>query len=165
MRRSVNRMALCKILVPFIKENLEFQPTGDLARDKNKGAGSLFSNESSNPGTQCSSFTLLEELVLMKFIRYLNSNHSWDNLESIFLKSSIKRAMLTKRSINYYRILGNNRENLRLEEQSCSLHKPQQQCLALTMKPGCNTLLKEYMKVNVKTLVTQSCLTLRSHRL
>lgn len=43
MRRSVNRMALCKILVPFIKENLEFQPTGDLARDKNKGAGSFFS--------------------------------------------------------------------------------------------------------------------------
>lgn len=153
-------MALCKILVPFKQENLEFQPTGDLARDKSKGAGSLFSNESSNPGTQCSSFTLLEELVLMKFIRDLNNNHSWDNLDSISLKSSTKKAMLTKRSINYYRTSGNIRESLRLEEQSCSLHKPQQQCLTLTMKPGCSTLLKEHMKVKVKTLVTQSCLTL-----
>ena len=68
--------------------------------------------------------------------------------------------MLTKRSINYYRISDNIRESLRLEEQSCSLHKAQQQCLTLTMKPGCSTLLKEYMKVKVKTLVTQSCLTL-----
>lgn len=81
IRQAINRMALCKILVPFKQENLEFQPTGDLARDKNKGAESLFSNESSNPGTQCSSFSLLEELVLMKFIRDLNSNHSWDNLD------------------------------------------------------------------------------------
>lgn len=37
MRWSVNRMALCKILVPFIKENLEFQPTGDLRGTKIKG--------------------------------------------------------------------------------------------------------------------------------
>ena len=81
-------------------------------------------------------------------------------MDSISLKSSTKKAMLTKRSINYYRISGNIRESLRLEEQSCSLHKPQQQCLTLTMKPGCSTLLKEYMKVKVEMLVTQSCLIL-----
>lgn len=79
---------------------------------------------------------LLEELIHMKFIRDLNDNHFWDNLDFIFFNLAKRRQCLIKEVVAISRIAGNVRENLRLEKKSCSLHKPQPHCLILMMKPG-----------------------------
>lgn len=79
---------------------------------------------------------LLEELIYMKFIRDLNDNYFWDNLDFIFFNLVKRRQCLIKEVVVISRIVGNVRENLRLEKKFCFFYKLQFYCFILMMKLG-----------------------------
>lgn len=84
MKPVVNRMVVCKIVVPSkIVAPFGISVYWKLFRN-NKVAWNLSFTESSNVVTQCSYLTLLEELIHIKFVRDLNSNHSWDTPKKNF---------------------------------------------------------------------------------
>lgn len=143
MKPVVNRMVVCKIVVPSkIVAPFGISIYWRLFRN-NEVAWNLSFIESSNVVTQCSSLTLLEELIHIKFVRDLNSNHSWDTPKKIFLNLGKRGQGLIQVEVTISRISSNVRKNLRLEK-SCSLHKSKHHYHTLMMKPGCGTLLNEY---------------------